>query len=121
MAMIEDWSIVLYGIRCDDLKVKKEYCDEENIEQDDVWNFLCSFRDLFGEYGLTFIHGGDDKGIYIGISPKYTWEDPSTKDPKTISEADKIITDFVFEYFDVEMSKEDFAKEINDIETCGWG
>lgn len=55
---IEYWPIVLYGVRCDNLKVKKEYCDEEDIGQNDVWDFLCSFRDLFDSFGLVFYHSG---------------------------------------------------------------
>lgn len=37
----------LYGVRCDKFKkIKKEYCYEEGIGQNDVWDFLCSFYNL---------------------------------------------------------------------------
>ena len=117
---IEYWPIVLYGVRCDDLKVKKEYCDEENIGQDDVWDFLCSFRDLFGSFGLVFYHSGAEEKIYIGIPPKYTWNDSNLYEYKTESDADKVILNFILKCFDIEISEEEFMKQISYIETCGF-
>lgn len=116
---IERWPIVLYGVRCDDLKIKKEYCGED-FEQNDVWDFLCSFHDLFNDYGLVFYHDGDD-GIYIGIPPMYPWNDSHPNKYKTESDANKVITDFMFEYFDIKISEDDFKKEISYVKTFGWG
>lgn len=116
---IECWPIVLYGVRCDNLKVKKEYCDED-FGQNDVWDFLCSFRDLFGSFGLVFYHSGAGEKIYIGIPPKYAWNDSNVYEYKTEADADQIILNFMFKCFDIEMSEEEFTKEISYIETCGW-
>ena len=117
---IKYWPIVLYGVRCDGLKVKKEYCDED-IEQDDIWNFLCSFFDLFDDYGLVFSLGGEEQDeIYIGIPPAYTWDDFSPNVYKTKSDANRVIIDFIFRYFDIEMPEDDFIKKIDHINTCGW-
>ena len=118
---IDYWPIVLYGVRCGDfdLKIKKEYCDE-NIGQDDIWDFLCSFSDLLSDNGLIFWYGGEGE-TYIGIPPTYPWENSNQNKCKTKSDADKVITDFMFKYFDIEMPKEEFIKKIDRIETCGWG
>ena len=116
---IECWPIVLYGVRCDNLKVKKEYCDE-NFGQNDVWGFLCSFRDLFGSFGLVFYHSGAGEKIYIGIPPKYEWNDSNLYEYKTESDANQVILNFMFKCFDIEMSEDEFVKQISYIETCGW-
>lgn len=117
---IEYWPIVLYGVRCDNLKVKKEYCDEEDIGQNDVWDFLCSFRDLFCSFGLVFYHSGAEEKIYIGIPPKYEWNDSNLYEYKTEADANQVILNFMFKYFDIEMSEEEFVKQFNYIRSVGW-
>lgn len=113
------WPIVLYGVRCDKFKIKKEYCDEEGIGRNDVWDFLCSFYNLFNSFGLVAYHGGR-KEIYIGIPPKYTWNGQKSDKYKTKSDANKVIVDFMFKYFEIGMSKKFFIRQIRSIETCGY-
>ena len=68
----------------------------------------------------SFITVAQEKKIYIGILPKYTWNDSNLYEYKTEADANQVILSFMFKYFDIEMSEEEFTKEIGYIETCGW-
>lgn len=114
------WPIKLYGVCCNDLRLKKEVCEGENFGQDDIWDFLCSFNDLFNDFGLAFSSNGDMGDMYIGVPTKYAWENSNPKDFKTELDATNCIIDFIFKYFDVEMSRSEFTKEIDYIEDCGY-
>lgn len=114
------WPIKLYGIRCDNLRLKKEVCEGQNFGQDDVWDFLCSFNDLFNDFGLIFSDSGINGNTYIGVPTKYTWEDSHPKDFKTELDATNCIIDFIFTYFDVGISRSELAKEVDYINDCGY-
>ena len=95
----------LYGVRCDNLRVKKEYCEGQNFTQNDVYSFLEHFNDMLDYFGLVSFYGG------------VLQEEP---DFKTKTDADKAITDFIFECFDIEIPKEEFVKQFNYIGSIGW-
>lgn len=107
---IECWPIVLHGVRCDNLKVKKEYCDKD-FGQNDVWDFLCSFRDLFGSFGLVFYHSGAGEKIYIGIPPKYAWNDSNVYEYKTEADADQVILNLCFNVLTLKCLKKNLQKK----------
>ena len=110
----------LYGVRCDNLRVKKEYCEEQNFTQNDVYSFLEHFNDMLDYFGLVSFCGGVlQEEIYVGISPKYYWDELGP-DFKTKTDADKAITDFIFECFDIKIPKEEFVKQFNYIRSVGW-
>lgn len=108
----------LYGIRCDNLRIRKEAFKSLDIcignLDDNVNNIndiiLYDNRLFYRKTGLMFMYNKNDE-VYVGFKSPYSWESTNQK-IKTYLEAKEYIADFVFNHFYVDISKDELIKRI---------
>ena len=112
MSMCE-WPVQLYGYDITELEIlNKEY--EEDVEE---WLNIPKIENELLSNGLSWITGGGNDSIYIGVIPCYPWNAEITP-IKTLDEANKRIYAFLKKYFRIE---EGIIKNFNYISEIGWG
>ena len=112
MSMCE-WPIQLYGYDITELEIlNKEY--EDDVEE---WLNIPKIENELLNNGLSWITGGGNGSIYIGVIPRYPWNTEITS-IKTLDEANKRIYAFLKKYFRVE---EEIIKHFDYISEIGWG
>lgn len=107
-----DTSVKIYGIELNpnNLKLKNKYL----VEGDDILKFFNRKNILEeiksdDEFNVCWNCVSKDK-IFFGIEPSYPWEN---KKLYTIKDANEKIADFMFKYFDMDISRDQLKKEIH--------